>query len=151
MDDFFKPELKFNVPLTITVERIWIYEANVVRAVDGDTTVMNIDQGMNHWSNNQYVRYAGINAPEAKGTTKVAGDAATAYLNTLIDLTDTLYLATIGYHEFEKYGRVLAVVFTAPPSSIPWAGATLADILPGSVNQEMLDSENAVPYDPDNL
>lgn len=135
----------------MTVERIWIYEAIMIRHVDGDTTVMDIDQGMNHWARDQYVRYAGINAPEMEGPSKTDGDAALAYLETLIATGQNLWLATIGYHEFEKYGRVLGVVYTAPPSSIPWAGAELATILPGSVNQEMLDAGHAVPYDPSNL
>lgn len=141
----------FNVSADAKVERIWIYECYLGRGVDGDTTVMDFDQGMNHWSHNQYVRYAGINAPEVEGETKAAGDAATAYLWSLIADVDKLYVATIEYHEFEKYGRVLGVVYTAAPTSIPWAGATLADLLPGSVNQEMLDSGNAVPYNPSNL
>lgn len=131
------------------MSRIWIYEATLDRPVDGDTIVVDIDQGMNHWSRNQYVRLAGINAPEVHGDTKPAGDAATAYLEGLIGGNGAqLWLATIEYHEFEKYGRVLAVVYTAAPASIPWAAATLVDLMPGSVNQAMIDSGNAVVYNP---
>lgn len=133
------------------IERIWIYEAIVVRHIDGDTTLVDVDQGMNHWSRNQYVRYAGINAPEVEGPTKAAGDAATAFLETLVAVGQKIWLATIEYHEFEKYGRVLAVVYTAPPSAIAWAGASLADLMPESVNQAMLDSGNAAAYNPSNL
>lgn len=129
--------------------RVWIYEADLIRVVDGDTIVCDIDQGMNHWARNQYVRFAGINAPEVSGPTKPAGDAATAFLKTLLD--SKLWLATLEYHEFEKYGRVLAVVFNAPPVSIAWGTATIAALLPLSVNQAMLDSGNAVAYDPTGL
>jgi endonuclease YncB( thermonuclease family) len=130
------------------IERIWIYEAEIVRPVDGDTTLVNIDQGMNHWARNQYVRYAGINAPEMSTQ---AGKDALAHLESLFTPGGKLYLATLAYHEYEKYGRVLAVVYTAPPTTFNWAGATLADLLPGSVNQEMIDSGHAVPYNPTNL
>lgn len=132
------------------IERVWIYEADLVRVVDGDTIVCDIDQGMNHWSRKQYIRLAGINAPEVEGLSKLEGDAATQYLDELI-FDHKLYLATLEYHEFEKYGRVLAVVYTAAPTSIPWAGSALAALLPGSVNQEMLDAGHAVPYNPSNL
>lgn len=132
------------------MSRIWIYEAQIVRPVDGDTTVMDIDQGMNHWARNQYVRYAGINAPEVEGPTKDAGLAAKAYLTGLLTAGQA-WLATLEYHEFEKYGRILAVVYTAPPTALNWADAQLADLLPGSVNQEMLDSDHAVAYDPSGL
>jgi len=133
------------------VNRVWIHEATAIRHVDGNTTVMDIDQGMNHWSRNQYIRYAGINAPEVKGATKPAGDAATAFVEALIPVGTQVWLATLEYHEFEKYGRVLAVIYQQQPASIPWADASLADLLPGSVNQALLDSGNAVPYDPSNL
>ncbi|MGN6760262.1 MAG: thermonuclease family protein [Leifsonia sp.] len=132
----------------MTSGRIWIYEATVIRPVDGDTTVMDIDQGMNHWGRNQYIRFAGINAPETRGATKPAGDAATAHLMGLIPVASKVWLATVEYDEFEKYGRVLAVVYTAPPTSLNWADAQLADLLPGSVNQEMIDSGNAIFYEP---
>lgn len=133
------------------MNRIWLYEATVVRHVDGDTTVMDIDQGMNHWTRNQYIRYAGINAPEVQGSTKAAGDAATAFVEALIPAGTQVWLATLEYHEFEKYGRVLAVIYQQKPASLPWGDASLAQLLPGSVNQALLDSGNAVPYDPSNL
>lgn len=137
------------------MSRVWIYEAHLVSStrhpdgvVDGDTAIANIDQGMNHWAMGQYVRFAGINAPELEGATKTAGLAAKTYLSSLVDGVDPLYLATIEYDEFEKYGRVLAVVYTAAPTSLNWADAQLEDLLPGSVNQEMIDSGNAVFYNP---
>jgi endonuclease YncB( thermonuclease family) len=123
----------------------------MLKHVDGDTSVVDIDQGMDVWSRNQYVRYAGINAPEVHGPSKPEGDAAKAYLETLITVGQELWLATLEYHETEKFGRVLAVVYTAPPTTFNWADANLAALMPGSVNQEMLDSGNAIPYDPSNL
>lgn len=130
--------------------RIWIYEAHAQISqrhpdgvVDGDTMIVNIDQGMNHWAMGQYIRFAGINAPEISTD---EGKTAKAFLQTIVDGIDPLYLATVEYNEFEKYGRVLAVIFTAPPTQFNWADAVLTDLLPGSVNQAMIDSGNAVSY-----
>jgi len=128
--------------------RVWIYEATVVRHVDGDTTVMDIDQGMNQWARNQYIRYAGINAPELSTQ---EGKDALYYLESLIDPGSFLWLATIEYHEFEKYGRVLAAVYLDAPDTIPWKNAALKDLMNGSINQAMIDMGHAVWYDPSNL
>lgn len=132
------------------IERIWIYEGYCQRVVDGDTIVADIDQGMSHWAIKQYIRLAGINAPELSNPDG-SGQLAKQYMETLLAAGTGIWLATVEYHEFEKYGRVLAVIYTAPPSSIPWAGADLATILPGSINQEMIDSGHAVAYDPSHL
>lgn len=123
--------------------RVWLYEATCLRHIDGDTSLMDIDQGMNHWARNQYIRYAGINAPEMHGATKPAAEAALAYLETLLPAGAQAWLATVEYHEFEKYGRVLAYVYTAQPATLD-----PASLMAGSVNQAMLDSGNAVSYAP---
>lgn len=132
------------------MNRVWLYEATVVRHVDGDTTILDIDQGMNHWSRNQYVRYAGINAPELSTP---EGKQALAFLETVLLVGQKVALVTIEYHEFEKYGRVLGVLYPSAPTGLPLTAdlATLLPLPPGSVNQMMLDSGNAVAYDPSNL
>lgn len=123
--------------------RAWRYEAQLIRVVDGDTIVCDIDQGMNHWSRKQYVRLAGINAPEMRGDTKEAGEAAKAFLEAVVPaFPATFYLVTVEYKEFEKYGRVLAYVHTQD------LFGESADLMVDSVNQAMLDSGNAVPYNP---
>jgi endonuclease YncB( thermonuclease family) len=120
--------------------RTWKYEAQLIRVVDGDTIVADIDQGMNNWMRGQYVRFAGINAPEIHGDTKEAGDAAKAFLQAILNpYPTTLYLVTTEYHEFEKYGRVLAYVYNEDPG-------VAEDLLENSVNKAMLDSGNAVVY-----
>jgi endonuclease YncB( thermonuclease family) len=118
--------------------RTWKYEADLLRVVDGDTIVCDIDQGMNHWSRNQYVRLAGINAPELHGDTKVAGEAAKQYLIAQLGTSSKLFLVTTEYNEYEKYGRVLAYVYTQDPLT--------PDV--ESINQVMLDAGQAVPYNP---
>lgn len=119
--------------------RVWKYEAQIIRVVDGDTIVCDIDQGMNHWSRNQYVRLAGINAPEKTGATKEAGLAAADYLNGLLpDPPAVVWLVTIAYKETEKYGRILARVYTEDP----WTETVTVP----SANQLMIDGGHAVQY-----
>lgn len=113
----------------------------MIRVVDGDTIIADIDQGLDVWSRGQYVRFAGINAPELHGATKSAGEAARDFLKAIMPpYPEKFYLVTTEYNEFEKYGRILAYVHTAPPGS--------ADLLADSINKAMLDSDNAVPYNP---
>lgn len=106
----------------------WKYRATVIRVVDGDTILVDIDMGMNVWSKGQYVRFAHINAPELKTQ---AGKDAKAYLEGQLKPGDLLQLETLLYREHEKYGRVLAIVSKGD----------------ASINQLMLDSGNAVPYE----
>ena len=117
--------------------RTWKYEYTHIRIVDGDTTVGDIDQGMNVWSRSQYIRFAGINAPERETP---EGQQAKQYLATLMSEGQLFYIVTNEYHEFEKYGRVLAYLYT-DPSLI-----NHDNLLEGSINQQMLDSGNAKPY-----
>ena len=114
--------------------RTWKYEATLLRVIDGDTIVCDIDQGMNHWSRNQGIRLAGINAPELRGDTKEAGLAAKEFLVNELG-SQQLWLRTTAYNEFEKYGRVLALVYTSDPDE----GGQ-------SVNQLLIDSGHAVKY-----
>jgi endonuclease YncB( thermonuclease family) len=131
--------------------RTWVYEAILVRHVDGDTTIYDINQGMNIWAKNQYVRYAGINAPEMHGGSATSGQLAKEFLETLLPVGVQVWLVTIEYHEEDKYGRVLAVVYDHMPTGVLMADAKLENIMPGSINQDMLDSGHAVPYNPSNM
>lgn len=85
---------------------MWEYNAKVVRVIDGDTAEFDIDLGFNlHYI--AKVRLAGINAPEMRTE---AGPAAKARLIEL--LVGPLIIGTTLNKEFEKYGRVLGVVYT---------------------------------------
>lgn len=125
------------------MSRWWRYEAQLVRVVDGDTIVCDIDLGLNTWARAQYVRLAGINAPEKTGLTKEAGLEATAYLTAvLVPFATRLWLVTTAYHEYEKYGRVLAYVFTDDPFALT------DPLLEESVNSQMVENGYAVSYNP---
>lgn len=90
------------------------YKVDIVRVIDGDTFVCNIDLGFEVILKNKHVRIAHINAPENNTD---AGKAATRYLAyMLIPHKDqnVVYLPevilNVKNHKHDKYGRILAEV-----------------------------------------
>tara|TARA_R110002020_G_scaffold302595_2_gene517963 strand:- start:5769 stop:6140 length:372 start_codon:yes stop_codon:yes gene_type:complete len=61
----------------------YIRRARIVRLVDGDTCVIDVDMGM-AITVRATVRLFGINTPEVRGPEKVAGHAATQHLADLL-------------------------------------------------------------------
>jgi len=56
------PEIDFDSEVSYT------YRAELVRVIDGDTVVLNVDLGFEHWLHNQTFRLYGIDAPETRTT-----------------------------------------------------------------------------------
>jgi micrococcal nuclease len=81
------------------------YKAELVRVVDGDTIIVNIDLGMDVWLHQVRIRLLHINAPEMKTP---EGPIAKAYLESLIK-GQSLSVTT---KSKDKYGRRLAEVVT---------------------------------------
>lgn len=89
------------------------YKANVVRVIDGDTIIVNIDLGFDSWKFNQRIRLLGINAPELKGITKANGLKSKEFLESLfVDVNGSVVLHT-AKDSTDKYGRYLADVFVS--------------------------------------
>lgn len=114
-------------PVPIKGDRMYEYQAKVIRVVDGDTLWLDIDLGMDIHVN-QTIRLAYIDAPEM--STK-EGQTAKAFIETLCPKGATVKLGTIKDHK-EKYGRYLGVIFV--PGLIP------------SVNEHMVDRGHAEQY-----
>jgi micrococcal nuclease len=102
------------------------YSAKVERIVDGDTVDLLVDLGFDVWRHDRFRLY-GINAAE-HGTP--AGDAATAFLGTLIS-PGLMITASTYKDKLDKYGRMLATLTTADGKS---------------VNDTMVSTGHAVPY-----
>lgn len=102
------------------------YSGALLKIVDGDTVHVRVDLGCDVRID-LTLRLAGIDAPEMSTT---AGVAARDYITTL--LKGPLIVQTVKDRK-EKYGRYLATIFVG--------GSTV------SVNQQMLESGHAVPYD----
>ena len=117
------------------------YRARVVRVVDGDTLVLDVDLGF-RIRHEVVVRLAGIDAPEMVGAARPAGEAAKDFVKTWLAAkpwaVDEVHVRTAKAPE--KYGRWLAVVL--PTLNV--GGALVAGT--ESLNEALLAAGHAVPY-----
>jgi len=90
---------------------IYIYKAELIRVVDGDTVELMIDQGFSQFTK-QTMRLYGVDAPELR--TK-AGKEAKAWLWDALQPLEAIYVQTIQLEtkaKRDKYGRFLAVLYS---------------------------------------
>lgn len=109
------------------------YHASLVRVIDGDTVVMVVDLGFTVSVNIEF-RLLGINAPEMKGTSKVAGQAAKEHLEQLL-AQGSLSLKSDKAPKTDKYGRWLADITVTKPDGTSF-----------NANQQMIADGFAVAY-----
>lgn len=83
------------------------YRAKVIRVVDGDTVEVDVDLGFQIHTK-MMLRLYGINAPEMKGPSRVAGQAAKKFLQDMIQSYGGVLRVRTLQDEQEKYGRYLA-------------------------------------------
>ena len=62
----------------------YVYRAELVRVIDGNTVVMNIDLGFKVWQHDEVLRLDGVSAPDTKGPEKAAGQKWKAKLEDLL-------------------------------------------------------------------
>lgn len=89
------------------------YKAQVLRIIDGDTLVVNIDLGFDIWVHNEVIRLNGIDTPEVRTTDPVEkffGTLAKNRIKEYLDNDGTTGAVTLVSKTFkkEKYGRVTA-------------------------------------------
>lgn len=89
-------------------ERLWWYAARVLRVIDGDTLVVDLDLGLGITAR-QTVRLLGVNTPELRGDDAAAGAAAKVFVASLTLGLDVL----VRTHKDrdDKYGRLLAEIW----------------------------------------
>ena len=90
---------------------IYIYKAELVRVVDGDTVDLIIHLGFDTCRHEQFRLY-GIDAPEMRTE---AGKAAKAWLWEALQPLEAIYVETIQLEtkaKRDKYGRFLAVLYS---------------------------------------
>lgn len=85
---------------------LYHYRALVVRVIDGDTIVVDMDLGLRIWARNQHIRFFEVNAPEVRTP---EGKQARAWLTEQLPPGTEILLRTIR-DEAEKYGRWLGCV-----------------------------------------
>lgn len=100
---------------------LYAYKADIVRVIDGDTVVVNIDLGFNIWLHNEHLRLVGIDAPEQRSE---AGDRTTDALQARIE-GKSVYICTMKAKRSDKeatgsFGRYLVEIFENGESVNDW-------------------------------
>lgn len=89
---------------------IYNYKAEVVRIVDGDTVILDIDAGFMMWLRGERARLADIDAPETWGGVEPGGKEATIWLKTrLAQCGNLVFIKT--QKSPDKFGRWLVTLF----------------------------------------
>lgn len=100
----------------------YVYPAKLIRCIDGDTVVLNLDMGFYQWRINRSYRLLRINAPELNTPEgKTAKAALEGFLNGKVLVART--------HKADDFGRFLVELYADDASVSDW----------------MLASGNAVP------
>jgi micrococcal nuclease len=93
------------------------YKAKVVRVVDGDTLIVDIDLGFCFWARNQTIRLHGIDCPETRSKDKEEvkyGELSKQYVRKFCDICLDEIIIQTEIEDItsgkEKFGRILAVV-----------------------------------------
>jgi micrococcal nuclease len=90
---------------------IYIYKAELIRVVDGDTVDLIIDLGFDT-SRKERFRLYGIDAPEMN---TAEGKEAKAWLREVLQPLEAIYVETLQHKtkaKRDKYGRFLAVLYS---------------------------------------
>jgi micrococcal nuclease len=111
---------------------LYTYRAEIMRVIDGDTIVADIDLGFNIWLRDEHLRLHGIDTPEV--STDEGKFIAAAVRERLEG--KTLYICTVKAKRSDaeargSFGRYLAVVYDNGVN----------------INEWLLESGQAVPHD----
>lgn len=109
------------------------YEASVVRVIDGDTIVVDVDLGLSTWVRNVHLRLSGIDCPEL-GTPE--GEAAKAAAVDWCSKNKMRVRIKTEKDHTEKYGRYLATILPIGYTDILY-----------SLNSVLLQAGHAELYD----
>ena len=107
------------------------YPCKIVRVIDGDSIVVDIDLGFSHWIHNESIRLYGVDTPECRtrdAEEKAAGLLAKEFVEDTLHVGGTYMLQT---KEKGKFGRFLGVIFIQGSASI---------------NAALISENLAVPY-----
>ena len=120
---------------------IYIYKAELVRVVDGDTVDLISDLGFDTFKRERFRLY-GIDAPELRTE---AGKEAKAWLEDALMPLEAIYIQTIQLKtkaKRDKYGRFLAVLYD-DLGDIDANGPMKTPVSPASINAKMITEGHA--------
>ena len=107
------------------------YNCKIVRVIDGDSIVVDIDLGFGLWIHGESIRLFGVDCPECRSRDpeeKAAGLAAKDFVKRLLHDGGTYTLTT---KEKGKFGRYLGTIYLTEETSI---------------NDALIKERLAVPY-----
>lgn len=87
--------------------KLYQYDARIVRVIDADSIVVDLDQGFDIWQHDLHVRLAGIDAPERW---TLPGKAARDFVEALLPPGTPVVISSEVYDPTDKYGRCLGNV-----------------------------------------
>lgn len=93
----------------------YIYEAVVIRWVDGDTVDLRVDCGFRTFLEDRFrlvgPQGRGFNAPEVKGAERDVGLETAGYCNEILPTGSAVVIQTFKNRQQGKYGRWLACIY----------------------------------------
>ena len=121
------------------------YNCKIVRVIDGDSILVDIDLGFDTWRCGESIRLFGVDCPECRSRDpkeKAAGLAAKDFVKGLLHDGGTYTLTT---KEKGKFGRYLGVIMLSDKTSVNAALVTehLAVPYHGQNKQEIEDAHKA--------
>lgn len=125
----------------------YIYNAEVIRVVDGDTVIANVDVGFDMWKRCN-IRLYGINTPETRTrdlNEKAKGlEAKDRLIELLLEYDNKFVLESKG---LDKYGRSLGVLWTGYHYVETYPGISADRPVELSLNDLLVMEGHAVKYD----
>ena len=94
------------------------YNCKIVRVIDGDSIIVDIDLGFGLWIHGESIRLFGVDCPESRSRDpkeKAAGLLAKAFVEEALHVGGTYKLTT---KEKGKFGRYLGVIKLTDDTSI---------------------------------
>ncbi len=92
----------------------YIYKFNIIRVIDGDTIVGNINLGFDIQFFNQHIRLYGINTPELKSKDPIIKQRALEckyFLQSILIKEDCVLPISILSKGKDPFGRILGIVY----------------------------------------
>lgn len=124
----------------------YIYNAEVIRVVDGDTVIASVDVGFDMWKRCN-IRLHGIDTPETRTrdlNEKKAGNKAKDRLIELLKSNDNKFV--LDSRGLDKYGRVLGILYTGYHEVLPWDDSSSTRPIEISLNDLLIIEGHAVKY-----
>lgn len=91
---------------------LYSYRCEVVRVIDGDSIVVDIDMGMKVWKKDEHLRLLDIDTPEIRGEEKPQGLISKQFVvDWIAARKDVIYIQTL---KAGKFGRWLTYIWERP-------------------------------------